>query len=287
MIRRETNRPAWIRAKAPSGANYEEVRSLVESARLHTVCQSANCPNIGECWHARTATFMILGDTCTRNCRFCAVSHGRPAPADEDEPRRVAEAVAYLKLKHAVITSVTRDDLPDGGAHIFAETIRLIRELVPSCSVEVLIPDFRGDYNALRTVIEAGPNVLNHNIETVERLYPLVRPQAVYSRSLALLKNCKSDVGDWHPKTKSGLMVGIGETWDEILETMKDLRNVGCDVITIGQYLAPSREHIPIAKYYSPEEFAQLRSIGLAMGFGYVESGPLVRSSYHAADQVE
>lgn len=287
MIRRKTNRPAWIRAKAPSGANYEEVRSLVESARLHTVCQSANCPNIGECWHARTATFMILGDTCTRNCRFCAVSHGRPAPADEDEPRRVAEAVAYLKLKHAVITSVTRDDLPDGGAHIFAETIRLIRELVPSCSVEVLIPDFRGDYNALRTVIEARPDVLNHNIETVERLYPLVRPQAVYSRSLALLKNCKSDVGDWHPKTKSGLMVGIGETWDEILETMKDLRNVGCDIITIGQYLAPSREHIPIAKYYSPEEFAQLRNIGLAMGFGYVESGPLVRSSYHAADQVE
>lgn len=287
MIRRETNRPAWIRAKAPSGANYEEVRSLVESARLHTVCQSANCPNIGECWHARTATFMILGDICTRNCQFCAVSHGRPAPADEDEPRRVAEAVAYLKLKHAVITSVTRDDLPDGGAHIFAETIRLIRELVPSCSVEVLIPDFRGDYNALRTVIEARPNVLNHNIETVERLYPLVRPQAVYSRSLALLRNCKSDVGDWHPKTKSGLMVGIGETWDEILETMKDLRNVGCDIITIGQYLAPSREHIPIAKYYSPEEFAQLRNIGLAMGFGYVESGPLVRSSYHAADQVE
>lgn len=287
MIRRETNRPAWIRAKAPSGANYEEVRSLVESARLHTVCQSANCPNIGECWHARTATFMILGDICTRNCQFCAVSHGRPAPADEDEPRRVAEAVAYLKLKHAVITSVTRDDLPDGGAHIFAETIRLIRELVPSCSVEVLIPDFRGDYNALRTVIEARPNVLNHNIETVERLYPLVRPQAVYSRSLALLRNCKSDVGDWHPKTKSGLMVGIGETWNEILETMKDLRNVGCDIITIGQYLAPSREHIPIAKYYSPEEFAQLRNIGLAMGFGYVESGPLVRSSYHAADQVE
>lgn len=287
MIRRETNRPAWIRAKAPSGANYEEVRSLVESARLHTVCQSANCPNIGECWHARTATFMILGDICTRNCRFCAVSHGRPAPADEDEPRRVAEAVAYLKLKHAVITSVTRDDLPDGGAHIFAETIRLIREFVPSCSVEVLIPDFCGDYDALRTVIEARPDVLNHNIETVERLYPLVRPQAVYSRSLTLLRNCKSDASDWHPKTKSGLMVGIGETWDEILETMNDLRNVGCDIITIGQYLAPSREHIPIAKYYSPEEFAQLKNIGLAMGFGYVESGPLVRSSYHAADQVE
>jgi lipoic acid synthetase len=230
---------------------------------------------------------MILGDTCTRNCRFCAVSHGRPALVDEDEPRRIAEAVAYLKLKHAVITSVTRDDLPDGGARIFAETIRLIREFVPGCSVEVLIPDFRGDYDALRVVIEARPDVLNHNIETVERLYPIVRPQAIYSRSLELLRNCKSYVDDWHLKTKSGIMVGIGEIWDEIVATMKDLRNVGCDIITIGQYLAPSKDHVPVARYYSPEEFAQLRSIGLEMGFGYVESGPLVRSSYHAADQVE
>ncbi len=287
MSRIETNRPAWIKAKAPSGANYEEVKSLVESAHLHTVCQSANCPNIGECWHARTATFMILGDTCTRNCRFCAVNHGIPVPIDEDEPRRVAEAVAYLELKHAVVTSVTRDDLPDGGARFFAETIRLIREFVPSCSVEVLIPDLRGDYNALRTVIEARPDIINHNIETVERLYPIVRPQAVYSRSLALLRSCKSDVDGWQPKTKSGLMVGIGETWNEILDTMKDLRKVGCDIVTIGQYLAPSKNHVPIARYYSPEEFEQLRNICFAMGFGYVESGPLVRSSYHAADQVK
>jgi lipoic acid synthetase len=287
MIGIGTNRPPWLRAKAPSGANYEEVRSLIESAHLHTVCQSANCPNIGECWHARTATFMILGDTCTRNCRFCAVSHGRPGIVDEDEPRRVAEAVAYLKLKHAVITSVTRDDLPDGGARIFAETIRLIREFVPGCSVEVLVPDFRGDYDALRVVIEAKPDVLNHNIETVERLYPIVRPQAIYLRSLELLRNCKSYAKDWHIKTKSGIMIGIGEMWNEIVATMKDLRNVGCDIITIGQYLAPSKDHVPVARYYSPEEFAELRSIGLKMGFGYVESGPLVRSSYHAADQVE
>jgi lipoic acid synthetase len=292
-------RPAWIKAKAPSGANYEEVKSLVDSARLHTVCQSANCPNIGECWRARTATFMILGGVCTRNCRFCAVTHGKPAPVDDDEPRRVAEAVRQLKLKHAVITSVTRDDLPDGGAHVFAETIRLIRDLLPGCTVEVLIPDFRGDDGALRAVLDAQPDILNHNIETVERLYPQVRPQAAYSRSLDLLRDARGGGSPCPPpasprhgnrptrgiRTKSGLMVGLGENWDEVLQTMRDLREVGCDILTIGQYLAPSKGHAPITRYYTPDEFAELRRIGLAMGFGYVESGPLVRSSYHAAEQ--
>lgn len=277
-------RPEWIKARAPQGANYEEVRSLVESARLHTVCQSANCPNIGECWHSRTATFMILGNTCTRNCRFCAVGHGMPGPADEDEPRRVAEAVGYLKLRHAVITSVTRDDLSDGGARIFAEVVRLVHEGVPGCSVEVLIPDLQGDETALRLVVEARPEVLNHNIETVERCYPAMRPQAVYSRSIDLLRNAKGI--DPSARTKSGLMVGAGETWEEVLQTMRDLHSAGCDILTIGQYLAPSVNHAPISRYYTPQEFCELRSIGLDMGFGYVESGPLVRSSYHAAEQV-
>ncbi len=279
----EMRRPDWIRAKAPAGANYEEVKRLVESARLHTVCQSANCPNIGECWRSRTATFMILGGTCTRNCRFCAVNHGKPAPVDEDEPRRVAEAVAYLNLRHAVITSVTRDDLDDGGARIFAESIRLIRERLPECTVEVLIPDFAGDQAALDLVLSAGPDILNHNIETVERCYPLVRPQAVYARSLEVIRRAKC-----YPqslRTKSGIMVGVGETWDEILQTMRDLRSVGCDILTIGQYLAPSSNHAPIDRYYTPDQFQELKCIGLGMGFGYVESGPLVRSSYHAAEQ--
>jgi len=280
-------RPDWIKAKAPTGANYEEVKSLVESAHLHTVCQSANCPNIGECWHARTATFMILGDTCTRNCRFCAVNHGRPGPIDEDEPRRVAEAVKHLSLRHAVITSVTRDDQPDGGAHIFAESIRLIHEELPGCTVEVLIPDFQGDEAALAMVVEAGPEILNHNVETVERCYPTVRPQAIYSRSMELLRRAK-ELAAFIPsmRTKSGLMLGAGEEWDEILQTMRDLREVDCDILTLGQYLAPSSSHLPISRYYTPEEFARLREMGLEMGFGYVESGPLVRSSYHAAESL-
>lgn len=278
-------RPSWLKAKAPAGANYEEVKRLVESARLHTVCQSANCPNIGECWHSRTATFMILGNTCTRNCRFCAVNTGCPDAVDEDEPRRVADAVKYLKLCHAVITSVTRDDLSDGGAHIFAETIRLIHESLNDCSVEVLIPDFQGDESALKLVMDAKPEILNHNVETVERCYPDVRPQAIYSRSIELLKNAKEM--DNSVRTKSGIMVGAGETWEEILQTMQDLRSAGCDILTIGQYLSPSKSHIPISKYYTLEEFSTLKKIGLEMGFGYVESGPLVRSSYHAAEQVQ
>ena len=285
-------RPSWIRAKAPSGANYEDVKSLVDSARLHTVCHSADCPNIGECWGSRTATFMILGDVCTRSCGFCAVGsrwYGARCPGptvlDADEPRRVAEAVAHLKLKHAVITSVTRDDLPDGGAAAFAQVIRQVREKATGCSVEVLIPDFQGDEDALRTVLEAGPDVLNHNIETVARLYPLVRPQAIYSRSIDLLARSREIAP--RVRTKSGLMVGLGETWEELIQTILDLRSAGCEILTVGQYLAPSKEHVPIARYYTPDEFAELKRIALEAGFGYVESGPLVRSSYHAAEHVD
>ena len=277
-------RPDWIKSKAPQGENYEDVKKLVDNAHLHTVCQSANCPNIGECWHARTATFMILGDTCTRNCRFCAVNSGKPGTVDEDEPQRVAKAVAHLKLRYAVITSVTRDDLPDGGAHIFAETIRLIHKTINGCAVEVLIPDFKGYEEPLRTVVMAKPEVLNHNVETVESRYDGVRPQAVYWRSVELLGNAKKiDPGI---RTKSGVMVGVGETWEELIQTMRDLRSVNCDVLTIGQYLAPSKDHVPISKYYTPEEFDELKRIGLDLGFSFVESGPLVRSSYHAAKQI-
>jgi lipoic acid synthetase len=275
---RPPHRPPWLIVKAPSGANYEEIRNLVESARLHTVCQSANCPNIGECWGARTATFMILGDICTRNCRFCAVQHGSPLEVDNEEPRRVAQAVAYLQLRHAVITSVTRDDLADGGASVFAETIKLIHETVPNCTVEVLVPDFQGNWSALDSVLDDKPEVLNHNVETVPRLYPQIRPEAIYERSLELLERAKS-----RTLTKSGLMVGLGETWQELLETMRDLRSVGCEVLTIGQYLAPSKDHAPISRYYTPEEFQELKQLGTEMGFSHVESGPLVRSSYRAA----
>ncbi len=286
------SRPSWIKAKAPAGEEYEELKGLVESARLHTVCQSACCPNIGECWRERTATFMILGNTCTRDCQFCAVPSCWAAeraikrlPLDKDEPRRVADAVKYLGLKHAVITSVTRDDLEDGGASIFAETIRLIHDTVPGCAVEVLIPDFQGDSDALQTVVGQKPEILNHNIETVERCYPEVRPQAVYTRSTELLRKAKEL--DSNIRTKSGIMVGVGETWEELLQAMGDLRSVECDILTIGQYLAPSAGHHPIARYYTPEEFAELKRIGLEMGFGFVESGPLVRSSYHAAAQTD
>ena len=278
-------RPSWIKAKAPDGAEYRELKRLMESARLHTVCQSAHCPNIGECWRARTATFMILGNTCTRNCRFCAINSGQPEAIDPDESRRVAEAVKHLGLKHAVITSVTRDDLPDGGARMFAETIREIRRSSDGCSVEVLIPDFQGDRDALSSVVQEKPEILNHNIETVRRCYPEVRPQAIYSRSIELLRHAKALSSEI--RTKSGLMVGIGETWDEVIGTMHDLRSVDCDILTIGQYLAPSKDHHPISRYYTPDQFADLKRIALEMGFGYVESAPLVRSSYHAAEQKE
>ncbi len=254
---------------------------LVDAARLNTVCQSANCPNIGECWRAGTATFMILGGACTRNCRFCAVNHGEPWPVDDTEPERVAAAVAKLGLKHAVITSVTRDDLPDGGASIFAATITRIRSLAPKCSIEVLIPDFKGHEAPLKIVLAARPDVLDHNVETVKRLYDRVRPEAAYWRSIELLERAKSLLPD--ARTKSGIMIGLGETWDEIIQTMRDLRAVNVDILTIGQYLSPSESHAPIEKYYSPEQFSELGNVGLDMGFGHVESGPLVRSSYRVS----
>ncbi len=273
-------RPEWLRAPAPVGENYRELRSLVEDLNLHTVCESAACPNVGECWNRRTATFMILGNVCTRRCGFCAVRKGAPLPVDEDEPRRVAEAVAKLNLRYAVITSVNRDDRKDGGARLFANTITAIRERAPGCKIEVLIPDFQGDHEALGIVMDARPDVLNHNTETVPRLYRQVRLGARYERSLELLEHAKK----LSPETpaKSGLMLGLGETKDEVLEVMRDLARHRVDILTLGQYLSPSPKHLPVIRYVSPDEFAGYRDAGSAMGFAHVESGPLVRSSYHA-----
>jgi lipoic acid synthetase len=269
--------------KVPAGPNYADVKGLVRGLTLHTVCEEARCPNIGECWNQRTATFMLLGDTCTRSCGFCAIRTGRPSPVDEREPERVARAVQHLQLRYAVITSVNRDDQKDGGAHIFAETVRRIREYLPDCRVEVLIPDFKGDADALRTVLDARPDVLNHNVETVPRLFPYVQRQKQYGRMLELFRRSKA----WAPDipTKSGFMVGLGEEVEECLAMMRDLRAVDVDILTIGQYLRPSLNHLPIARYYAPEEFDHLREEGLAMGFAHVESGPFVRSSYHARQQ--
>lgn len=278
-------RPEWLKVRAPAGEGYHDLKQLVRVHRLHTVCESARCPNIGECWQSRTATFLILGNTCTRRCAFCAVESGQPTEYDRDEPRRVAEAVTALSLKYAVITSVTRDDLNDGGAAIFAETIRAVRAALPDCRIEVLIPDFQGDAAALATVVAAKPDVLNHNIETVARLYSLVRPQADYRRSLALLAHAK-DI-DPEQTTKSGIMVGLGETEDEIEDALRDLRAAGCDIVTIGQYLRPSAGHLPVRKYYEPAEFARFADFGAALGFQHVESAPLVRSSYHAREQFD
>lgn len=278
-------RPEWLRVPRREGPEYHELKRLMRAARLHTVCEEANCPNIGDCWGRRTATFLILGDICTRACRFCNVRSGRPAPPDPDEPRRVAEAVRTLGLRHAVVTSVTRDDLPDGGASVFAAVIREIRALNPECTVEVLIPDFQGDLDALRVVMEARPDVLNHNVETVPRLFPRVQPRNRYEWTLSILENARRMAPEvW---TKSGLMVGLGETPEEVLAVMADLRAVGVDILTIGQYLQPTRHHLPIARYYTPEEFEEFRRRGLEMGFRWVESGPLVRSSFHAALQWE
>ena len=278
-------RPEWLRAPAPVGDNYHELKVLMRNLRLHTVCESAACPNVGECWNHRTATFMILGNVCTRRCGFCAVPKGRPQPIDTDEPRRVAEAVAALKLSYAVVTSVNRDDDNLGGARIFAATITEIRRLVPECRVEVLIPDFQGDDEALNIVLAARPDILNHNTETVPRLYRTARPGGRYPRTLELLDRARR----YTPQipTKSGLMVGIGETWDELVATLADLRSVGCAILTIGQYLSPSAAHLPVVRYYHPEEFDMLKSTALSMGFGHVESGPLVRSSYHAHEQAD
>jgi lipoic acid synthetase len=271
-------KPDWLRVELPSGANYFELVNLLKKNSLHTVCQEAYCPNIGECFSKKTATFMILGNVCTRDCAYCSVKHGVPSGLDEGEPERIARAVGELGLHYVVITSVTRDDLCDGGASVFAGTIQAIREAHPDCKIEVLIPDFRGDKRALQKVLDARPDVLNHNIEVVKRLFPIARTQGSYERSLNLLKSAKKC-----SVTKSGFMVGLGETKDEVIETMQDLCSV-TDILTIGQYLQPSREHMDVIKYYTPGEFKEFKEIGLKMGFNHVEAGPLVRSSYHAQD---
>jgi lipoic acid synthetase len=276
-------RPAWIKARAPLGEGYDRLRGLMRELGLHTVCEEARCPNVGDCWNRGTATFMILGDVCTRACGFCAVKTGLPGlPPDPEEPRRVAEAVARMGLRHAVITSVNRDDQRDGGASAFAACIREIRRRLPGCAVEVLIPDFKGDREALQVVIDARPDVLNHNTETVPRLYRHVRPGARFDRSLELLRRSK-DAG---LLTKSGIMVGLGEEWDEVLETVRSIRDAGADVLTVGQYLRPSADHLPVLRYYSPEEFDEIKRFAVSLGYPHVESGPLVRSSYHADEQV-
>ena len=277
-------KPAWLRAKAPVGENFHNLKKLARGLGLHTVCESAQCPNIGECWNHGTATFMLLGDICTRRCGFCAVPKGKPQPLDWEEPTRVAEAIATLGIKHAVITSVNRDDDNVGGAKIFAETIREIRRLSPGCRVEVLIPDFQGLDEALRIVMDAEPDVLNHNTETVPRLYRAVRSGARYKRTLMLLQNAKRYSPDL--ATKSGVMVGLGETITELVEVFRDLAQCKVDILTVGQYLRPSRDHLPIARFYTPEEFLYLKKEALQLGFRHVESGPLVRSSYHAHEQV-
>ena len=277
-------RPPWLRVKFFGGERYQHLKRMMRTLDLHTVCESARCPNMGECWEHSTATFMILGDICTRACGFCAVPSGKPAgPPDEQEPYRVAEAVARLGLRYAVVTSVNRDDQPDGGAHVFARTIQEIRRRVPGCKVEVLIPDFRGHWEALNTVLDMRPDVLNHNTETVPRLYRQVRKGAVYERSLELLRRSKE--GYPEVPTKTGLMLGLGEQKHEVLATLEDLVAQGTDILTLGQYLQPTREHLPVVRYVHPDEFAEFKALGEAMGLKHVESGPLVRSSYHASEQ--
>src|SRR5436309_11190131 len=278
-------KPSWLKVKAPGGPNYLALKHMMRDLKLHTVCEEAHCPNIGECWEHRAATFMILGDVCTRNCAYCAVAHGTPKPLDSNEPQRLADAVAQMGLKHVVITSVDRDDLPNGGAEIFAACIEEIRRLMPQTSIEVLIPDFKGNPEALRIIVDARPDILNHNLETIARLYRIARPGGRYARALELLKRAK----EMNPEllTKSGLICGLGEEWDELLASIRDLRAQGVDIITLGQYLRPSDQHLPIARYYTPAEFAELRRLGMQMGYRHVEAGPLVRSSYHAWEQVE
>jgi len=275
-------KPDWLKIRVPGGENQSRLKRLLGDRHLHTVCEEARCPNMGECWNAGTATFMILGDVCTRSCGFCAVKTGRPEGLDLDEPNRVAEVVQLMGIRHAVVTSVNRDELPDGGASVFAETVRKIRLLNPGVTVEVLIPDFRGDRRALATVIGVRPDVLNHNVETVPRLYSRVRPQAKYCRSVELLRSAKRE----GMVTKTGLMLGLGETGEELLRVMTDLREADCDILTLGQYLQPTRNHLAVERYVDPQEFADFKKAGLAMGFRFVESGPLVRSSYHAERHV-
>jgi lipoic acid synthetase len=281
---RPPRRPAWIRVRAPSGETYEWLRGMMRSKSLHTVCEEAMCPNLGECWGSGTATFLMMGDVCTRSCGFCDIKTGRPAPLDWLEPERVARAVEAMKLRHAVITSVNRDERPDGGAPIFAMVIHRIRQLQPGCSVEVLIPDFKGSREALQIVIAARPEILNHNVETVPRLFRAVQPQDRYEWALATLRTARQL--DPEVLTKSGIMLGLGETLDEVKAVLDDLRACGVDIITIGQYLQPSTRHLPIARYYTPDEFEDLKHYGMEIGFRWVESGPLVRSSYHAEQQV-
>lgn len=278
-------KPAWLKVRAPGSENYLRLKGLMQELKLHTVCEEAHCPNIGECWNHGTATFMILGDVCTRACAYCAVAHGRPHELDLDEPARVAHAIGRMALTHAVITSVDRDDLPDGGASMFAETIRRTRALVPECRIEVLVPDFRGVESALQAVLDAGPDVLNHNIETVPRLYRMARSGGRYPRSLELLDRARH----YRPATptKTGMMVGMGEEFDEVVSVFDDLRAVGVSILTIGQYLRPTATHTPMVRYWHPDEFASLKTIAMSKGFAHVESGPLVRSSYHAHEQAE
>lgn len=278
-------KPDWLKVRAPGSENYHRLKGLMRTLGLHTVCEEANCPNIGECWHHGTATFMILGDTCTRSCGYCNVIHGTPSAPDPLEPTHVASAIEAMGLAHVVITSVDRDDLPDYGAGHFARTIVETRARIPNCSIEVLIPDFKGDETALRRVLDARPDILNHNIETVPRMYRLARPGGRYTRALELLDRSRRYVPGI--PTKSGMMVGLGEEWDEVVSTLRDLRQAGCQIVTIGQYLRPSLANLPMSRYYTPAEFAELKRIGLDLGFGHVESGPLVRSSYHAHEQVQ
>ena len=278
-------KPEWLKVRAPGSENYLRLKGLMRTLNLHTVCEEANCPNIGECWHHGTATFMILGDTCTRSCGYCNVIHGAPKAPDGNEPANVAHAIQTMELAYVVVTSVDRDDLPDGGASHFAQTIAETRARIPSCRVEVLIPDFKGDESALRTVLDARPDVLNHNIETVQRLYRTARPGGRYERALELLDRSRT----YAPAipTKSGLMVGLGEEPDEVVQTLRDLASVGTRIVTIGQYLRPSLANLPMVRYYSPSEFAEFKRIGVELGIGHIESGPLVRSSYHAHEQTE
>jgi lipoic acid synthetase len=281
----QIRKPGWLKVKAPGGPNYARLKGLMRDLNLHTVCEEAHCPNVGECWEHGTATFMILGDVCTRNCPYCAVAHGRPPAYDLGEPDRVAAAVAELNLRHAGITSVDRDDLPDFGAEIFARTIRGIHERVPGCSVEVLVPDFQGSESSIRTVLDARPEIYNHNTETVPRLYKKARPGGRYPRVMEIFRFAKAYAPDI--PTKTGMILGMGETTDEVIAVMRDLRERDVDILTLGQYLRPSSEHIPLEKYYTPDEFSELARMGREMGFRHVEAGPLVRSSYHAWEQVQ
>ncbi len=278
-------KPSWLKVKAPGGPNYMRLKHLMRELDLHSVCEEAHCPNVGECWEHGTATFMILGDVCTRNCAYCAVAHGRPPKYDIAEPHRVAKAIAEMGLQHAVITSVDRDDLPDFGAWVFAETIRQIHEKIPGCSVEVLVPDFQGNEDSIRAVLEARPEIYNHNTETVPRLYKKARPGGRYPRVMEIFRYAKRIAPDI--PTKTGMILGMGETIEEVVAVMRDLREVDVDILTLGQYLRPSDAHITLDRYYTPQEFRQLYDIGMEMGFRHVESGPLVRSSYHAWEQVQ